>query len=261
MTVDGAIGGPHIMWHMERRATSSRAPRRGRGHADAEAVCAHPLISLPAFALSLCSLCSLFLRARVVDSEDLPLNVSRETLAQSRVLKVMAKKITRKVLAALTSMAAKEKTDSEDEKTDEEKKAEEKDEADKDAVKEEDMYPIFWKEFGKSIKLGCIDDRANKAKLAKLLRYQTTKSDGKLISLETYVERMKSTQKHIYYITGENLESVKSSPFLERVSTHTHARRRQQRQWQHHCWPPPSSSHASDRPWLTPRWHPREARE
>jgi len=157
----------------------------------------------------------------VVDSEDLPLNVSRETLAQSRVLKVMAKKITRKVLDMLAKMAkASEKKDAEEEekKDDEEKEAEEKDaDEKKDAVKEEDMFDIFWKEFGKSVKLGVIDDRANKAKLAKLLRYQTTKSDGKLISLEQYVDRMQAKQKHIYFITGENLEAVKKSPFLERL--------------------------------------------
>jgi len=75
----------------------------------------------------------------------------------------------------------------------------------------------IWKEFGKSIKLGVIDDRANKAKLAKLLRYQTTKSDGKLISLEEYVDRMSSKQKSIYYMTGESIDAVKNSPFLERL--------------------------------------------
>jgi heat shock protein beta len=151
----------------------------------------------------------------VVDSEDLPLNVSRETLAQSRVLKVMAKKITRKVLEMLKKMADNEKKagDEEEEKSEEEKA----EEVSSKGVKEEEKYGIFWKEFGKSIKLGVIDDRANKAKLAKLLRYQTTKSDGKLISLEEYVDRMDAKQKSIYYITGENLQTVKHSPFLERV--------------------------------------------
>jgi heat shock protein beta len=155
----------------------------------------------------------------VVDSEDLPLNVSRETLAQSRVLKVMAKKITRKVLEMLKKMADAEKdaaAAAEEEGEDEEKKAEE--ETPSTGVKESEQYPIFWKEFGKSIKLGVIDDRANKAKLAKLLRYQTSKSEGKLVSLEEYVDRMDAKQKHIYYITGESIDTVKHSPFLERVS-------------------------------------------
>jgi heat shock protein beta len=152
----------------------------------------------------------------VVDSEDLPLNVSRETLAQSRVLKVMAKKITRKVLEMLKKMADAAKK-AEEEKEEGEKTEEEKEEEKKDTVKPSEQYGIFWKEFGKSIKLGVIDDRANKAKLSKLLRYETSKSEGKLISLEEYTDRMKDNQKHIYYITGESLSAVKSSPFLERV--------------------------------------------
>jgi len=146
----------------------------------------------------------------VVDSEDLPLNVSRETLAQSRVLKVMAKKITRKVLELL-------KKTSDAEKKAEDVEEEEDAAAAEEAKKAADLYPKFWKQFGKSIKLGCIDDRANRAKLAKLLRFETTKSEGKMISLEDYVDRMDAKQKHIYYITGENLESVKNSPFLERL--------------------------------------------
>lgn len=153
----------------------------------------------------------------VVDSEDLPLNVSRETLAQSRVLKVMAKKITRKVLDLLKRMSEAQKKAAED-KEEEKDETEEKKEEDEKKVKEEDKFELFYKEFGKSIKLGVIDDRANKAKLSKLLRYQTSKSEGKLISLEAYVDRMKEKQKHIYYITGENIEAVKNSPFLERVS-------------------------------------------
>jgi len=74
-----------------------------------------------------------------------------------------------------------------------------------------------WKNFGKSIKLGCIDDRSNKNKLVKLLRYATSKSDGKLIGFEEYVERMKEDQKSIYYITGESVAQVQNSPFLERL--------------------------------------------
>jgi heat shock protein beta len=101
------------------------------------------------------------------------------------------------------------KDDSESDETAEGEKAE---------GKKESEYDTFWKNFGKSIKLGCIDDKANKAKLTKLLRFVTNKSDGKLISLEDYVERMKTKQKYIYYITGESLESVKNSPFLEKLN-------------------------------------------
>jgi len=79
------------------------------------------------------------------------------------------------------------------------------------------MYDNFWKEFGKSIKLGVIDDRTNKVPLSKLLRYLSSKSDGKLRSLEQYVKDMAEKQQYIYYITGENLDVVKKSPFLEQL--------------------------------------------
>jgi heat shock protein beta len=147
----------------------------------------------------------------VVDSEDLPLNVSRETLAQSKVLRVMAKKLTRKVLDMLSRLAA-----GKDVAGDDEEEAEE--EAAKDEKKgENEKYLKFWEAFGKSIKLGVIDDRQNKGKLSKLLRYQTSKSEGKFISLQTYVDRMAENQKNIYYITGEDLASIETSPFLERL--------------------------------------------
>jgi heat shock protein beta len=155
----------------------------------------------------------------VVDSEDLPLNVSRETLAQSRVLKVMAKKLTRKVLEMLKKLADAEKDESKEEKS-----SEEGEEAAENSTTKlsKDSYSLFWKEFGKSIKLGCIDDRANRAKLSKLLRFVSSKSEGKLISLEQYVDTMKPKQKFIYYITGESLEAVKNSPFLEKVQSNQH---------------------------------------
>lgn len=105
----------------------------------------------------------------IVDSEDLPLNVSRETLAQNRVLKVMAKKITRKVLEMLRKLA-------DDEAEAEAAEAEgDKEGETTEAVSEEKKngYSTFWENFGKSIKLGLIDDRANKSKLSKLLRFQT----------------------------------------------------------------------------------------
>jgi len=148
----------------------------------------------------------------VVDSDDLPLNVSRETLAQNKVLKVMAKKITRKVLEMLRKLAEGGKGEEEEEEKKEDDGIEIADTA-KD-------YETFWKNFGKSIKLGCIDDRSNRKQLSQLLRYVTSKSDGKPVSLESYIERMKEDQKYIYYLTGENLESVQNSPFLERLKKH-----------------------------------------
>jgi len=147
----------------------------------------------------------------VVDSDDLPLNVSRETLAQNRIHKVMSKKITRKVLEMLKKL-------SDDSKKYNDEKAKEGEGEEKKDDEEGDVYNTFYTNFGKSIKLGIIDDKANRAKLTKLLRFQTTKSDGKLIALEDYVDRMKGSQKHIYYITGENIASVQNSPFLERLN-------------------------------------------
>jgi len=144
----------------------------------------------------------------IVDSDDLPLNVSRETLAQSRVLKVMSKKLVRKILDLLRKMANKDRKSDDDD--DEEGSGEA-------PVDEETPYTKFWTEHGKQIKFGVIDDRKNKAKLTKLLRYTTSKSDGKEVSLETYVDRMSEKQKYIYYITGESLEKVQKSPFLQRV--------------------------------------------
>lgn len=167
----------------------------------------------------------------VVDSDDLPLNVNREALAENRVLKVMGKKLTRKALDMLKKMAdrsaklqtkfeeeEKEKADKKDdddkekaEKTEDEKKEEEEEK------REREMYDTFYKEFGKSIKLGVIDDRANKAALAKLLRYQSTKSGDRTVSLAAYVSNMPEKQNVIYYITGANIDSVKDSPMLEKL--------------------------------------------
>ena len=149
-----------------------------------------------------------FIKA-VVDSDDLPLNVSRETLQQHKVLKVMGKKLVRKALEMLRKMAQDSK-DAEDSK--EEKEG---DDAKDDKEAKEDKYLEFWKQFGKNLKLGLIEDSSNRTKLAKLLRFQTSKSDGKFISLEDYVARMKSWQKEIYYISGENMDAVEKSAFLE----------------------------------------------
>merc|ERR1719240_172727 len=94
------------------------------------------------------------------------------------------------------------------------KPAEKKDEDEvtKEGEKEEDKkdeltpYEKFWEQFGKNIKLGLIEDSSNRTKLSKLLRFKTTKSDGKWVSLQQYVENMKEDQEHIYYVTGESLE-------------------------------------------------------
>ena len=122
----------------------------------------------------------------VVDSDDLPLNVSRETLQQSKLLKVIKKKLVRKALDMLKKISA-------------------------------DDYVSFWKEYGTNIKLGVIEDSANRTRLAKLLRFSTSLSNDKQISLADYIERMKPKQEHIYFVSAMSTEEAKKSPFVERV--------------------------------------------
>jgi len=163
-----------------------------------------------------------FLRG-VVDSDDLPLNVSRETLQQHKVLKVMAKKLVRKALEMLRKLAttgsASDEEDDDDE--DDELKEEEDDElkdADEEEEDEEDPYLVFWEKFGKNIKLGIIEDHSNRSKLTKLLRFKSNKAGEGWTSLEKYVETMKDWQKAIYFIAGESIAAVEKSPFLEKLT-------------------------------------------
>jgi len=121
----------------------------------------------------------------VVDSDDLPLNVSRETLQQNKLLKVIKKKLVRKVLDMIKKLS-------------------------------EANFDIFWKEYGTNVKLGVIEDTTNRIRLAKLLRFHSSASSS-LTSLEKYVERMKEKQEHIYYIAGTNREELEKSPFVERL--------------------------------------------
>uniref|UniRef100_K3WJT2 Histidine kinase/HSP90-like ATPase domain-containing protein n=1 Tax=Globisporangium ultimum (strain ATCC 200006 / CBS 805.95 / DAOM BR144) TaxID=431595 RepID=K3WJT2_GLOUD len=164
----------------------------------------------------------------VVDSDDLPINVSRETLQENKILRVMKKKLVRKVLEMLRKLAEEGGEASDDgEDDDEEDELEVADKKSKDEVKadgeedEEDEtneeYNKFWESFGKNIKLGVMDDSANRGKLAKLLRFKSNKSDGKWISLDQYVSRMKDWQDSIYYIAGESIEACQKSPFLEQI--------------------------------------------
>merc|ERR1719152_302669 len=116
----------------------------------------------------------------------------------------------------IKSMADADKKDDEDEEEEgeEKKEAEEKEEGEDG---EESKYETFWKAFGKYIKMGLIEDAANRTRLAKLLRYATSKSGDKEISLEEYVANMKEDQKNIYYISGEDKESLLKSPSVEKL--------------------------------------------
>jgi len=142
----------------------------------------------------------------VVDSDDLPLNVSRETLQQHKILRVMAKKLVRKTLEMLKKLS-QEEADVDDEDGDEE--------VDETALT---PYLKFWKEYSIAIKMGVIEDNANRSKLTKLLRFRTSKTgeDG-WTSFEEYVENMKEWQDEIYFMSGETYEDVDESPFVEKL--------------------------------------------
>merc|ERR1712003_490403 len=144
----------------------------------------------------------------VVDSDDLPLNVSREQLQQNKIMKVISKKLVRKVLELMKKLAKEGDGDDEDEKEDEDSEKEEK----KDKKDDESTWLKFWKEFNKNLKMGCYEDDSNRSKLSKLLLFITTKSEGKEINLDKYLDRMQESQESIYYMSGESLEVMQKAP-------------------------------------------------
>jgi len=138
----------------------------------------------------------------VVDSDDLPLNVSRETLQQHKILKVMGKKIVRKALEMIRKLSLQPAPEPEID-------------ADEDEEPPEAPYLHFYRQFGKSLKMGVIEDGANRSKLAKLLRFKTTTGGDEMRSFEQYVEDMPAWQDAIYFVAAESQEAAEKSPFLE----------------------------------------------
>merc|ERR1712160_217010 len=153
----------------------------------------------------------------VVDSDDLPLNVSREQLQQNKIMKVISKKLVRKVLELMKKLAKEGDGDDDDEDKDddEEKSADKEKEEKKDKKDEESTWSKFWKEFNKNLKMGCYEDDSNRSKLSKLLLFTTTKSEGKDINLDKYLDRMQESQESIYYMSGDSLDVMQRAPALQ----------------------------------------------
>jgi len=153
----------------------------------------------------------------LVDSNDLPLNVNREQLQKNKVMKVINKKLTRKALDMLRRMAEEEEPSDDDDEWDDDE-AEEADEEEEEEGENPKKYSQFWEEFGKSIKLGVIEDSKNRKKLLNLLRFPTTFSPDAAVSLNSYVDRMKDGQENVYFISAPSIQAAQDSPFLERVT-------------------------------------------
>merc|ERR1712032_1073571 len=155
----------------------------------------------------------------VVDSDDLPLNVSREQLQQNKIMKVISKKLVRKILELMKKLAKDDESgDDEDEEKDEEedkKEDTEEKEEKKDKKDEESTWTKFWKEFNKNLKMGCYEDDSNRSKISKLLRFASTKSDDKEIGLGKYLDRMQESQESIYYMSGDTMEIMKKGAMKE----------------------------------------------
>jgi len=128
----------------------------------------------------------------VVDSSDLPLNVSREILQENKIVRVIRKQLVRRSLDMIDEISKREDS--------------------------KDDYKTFWDAFGRNLKLGIIEDTANRDKLASLLRFHSSASEDLMTSLDDYVGRMKKEQKAIYYMAADSVKAAKAAPFVEQLA-------------------------------------------
>ncbi|KAG5474019.1 hypothetical protein CUR178_04130 [Leishmania enriettii] len=149
----------------------------------------------------------------IVDSNGLPLNVSREVLQESRILRVIKKKLVRKTLNMFADIAAQ------DESIEKGKQVENPAPSGHKHLNKP-TYAKFWDLYGKHLRLGVMLDSNNRNRLTKLFRYKSSKSENEYISLQTYVDRMKEGQKGIYYLSSDSVERIKKSPMLEDAISH-----------------------------------------
>lgn len=126
----------------------------------------------------------------VIETQDIPLNISRETLQHNKILKVIGKNVVKQIIGMCNKLS-----------------------------EDPDKFKIFYEQYSKSVKLGIHEDTANRNKLTPFLRYETSKSNGEQVSLDNYIDNMKSEQQIIYYITAESTKSIISSPFLEKLKS------------------------------------------
>ena len=124
----------------------------------------------------------------VVDSEDLPLNISRETLQQNKILKIIKRNMVKKCLELIQEVS-----------------------------ENEEDWKKFYEQFSKNLKLGIHEDSNNREKLSSFLRYSSSKSGDAMVSLKEYVDWMKEGQKEIYFMTGESKKAIENSPFIENL--------------------------------------------
>eukprot|EP01017_Pseudomicrothorax_dubius_P006663 TRINITY_DN11948_c0_g2_i1.p1 TRINITY_DN11948_c0_g2~~TRINITY_DN11948_c0_g2_i1.p1 ORF type:complete len:826 (+),score=393.11 TRINITY_DN11948_c0_g2_i1:46-2523(+) len=169
----------------------------------------------------------------IVDSDDLPLNVNRESLQQLKMLKVMSRKLVRKAIEKIKDIAEEAEEDDDEEEEDKQKEkakeetreerseeerakeAEKEKEKEKKAAERREKFRTFWKNFGKNIKLGIIEDPGNRSKLAKLTRWTSSANTSDITSFDDYISRMKDGQENIYFIAGETKEALMKSPAIQ----------------------------------------------